>query len=442
MKLSLVCAFVVLSVCLLQQTTEAANKHQIVSYWGQNAVYNSMKARQYWEKDLVDFCRDYNYDTVVLSFLNVFFDRKNKDNMPGFNFAFHCETPVSKDYPKMYRCPKIEEGIKECQKHGKKVLMSLGGAVGRAGFTDVAQAKLFAYRIYHLLLEGSDLQSIRPFGDAIMNGVDLDIENGQYQYYTEFIQELRRLEKTGSQKYIVAAAPQCPYPDRLQGPSKGRFLGDVPGLVDEIYIQFYNNWCHTGNPRVFWDHVRMWLDHSRKTNGPKILVGVPGNKKASGNAQHYRTPAELKVIYDKLKDEPLFGGIMFWDASFDQNNMIDGKHFSEHIADFMGRNGPLPTGNPVTLPPKPNTNKPETRAPVTGKPNTQGPVTEAPVTQAPTRPSKVSCSDLDDGTYPHPEDCSKFFQCQGGRAYVKSCPPGLKFNPKMNYCDWPQNVKC
>ena len=26
---------------------------------------------------------------------------------------------------------------------------------------------------------------------------------------------------------------------------------------------------------------------------------------------------------------------MFWDASFDQNNVIDGKHFSEHIADIF-----------------------------------------------------------------------------------------------------------
>ena len=84
--------------------------------------------------------------------------------MPGFNFAFHCETPVTKDYPKMFRCPKIEAGIKECQKNGKKVLMSLGGAVGRVGFADEKEAKLFAYRIYHLLLEGKDLQAIRPFG--------------------------------------------------------------------------------------------------------------------------------------------------------------------------------------------------------------------------------------------------------------------------------------
>ena len=49
---------------------------------------------------------------------------------------------------------------------------------------------------------------------AILNGIDLDIENGRYTHYSTFIRELRRLEKTGKQKYIVGAAPQCPYPDR------------------------------------------------------------------------------------------------------------------------------------------------------------------------------------------------------------------------------------
>ena len=86
------------------------------------------------------------------------------DKMPRLNFAFHCETPVSDEYPFLLRCPKIEAGIKECQKNGKQVLMSLGGAVGPYGFKNVAEAKLFASRVWHLLLEGQDYQSIRPFG--------------------------------------------------------------------------------------------------------------------------------------------------------------------------------------------------------------------------------------------------------------------------------------
>ena len=84
-------------------------------------------------------------------------------------------------------------------------------------------------------------------------------------------------------------------------------------------------------------------------------------------------------LSQNLKDEPRFGGIMFWDASFDQNNVINGKHYSEHIA-AMFKNGPIPTGKPVTMPP------------YTGK-TVQPPVTTAAPgistapTPAPTRPS-------------------------------------------------------
>lgn len=60
----------------------------------------------------------------------------------------------------------------------------------------------------------------------------------------------------------------------------------------------------------------------------------------------------------ELKDEPLLGGFMLWDGSFDQNNIMRGKHFREHIRDMYGNKGPLPTGNPKTLPPNPNTKTP------------------------------------------------------------------------------------
>merc|ERR1711990_27029 len=419
----------------LLTSIEAANRHKIVAYWGQNGVYSRMKERQYWEKDLVHFCKNSVYDVIVLSFLHIFFDHGNKDKMPRLNFAFHCETPVSDEYPFLLRCPKIEAGIKECQKNGKQVLMSLGGAVGPYGFKNVAEAKLFASRVWHLLLEGQDLQSIRPFGTAILDGVDLDIEGGGFFGYTDFVKELRHIEATQGKgrHYTIAAAPQCPYPDGHLGPLAGKALGDVPKEFDEIYIQFYNNWCHTGNKRVFYENIRKWLTYSEKTGGPLIYVGVPANVGGSGNDANYRTIPELAEIYKNVKDEPRFGGIMLWDASFDQNNHINGKIYSEHIA-AMFNNGPLPTGKPVTLPP---VTKGPTKKPHPGK------TTKAPEPSvAPTKPSSVSCKGLNDGMYPHPTDCAKFFQCHHGRAFVKSCPPGLKFNPKNNSCDWPQNVQC
>ena len=56
--------------------------------------------------------------------------------------------------------------------------------------------------------------------------------------------------------------------------------------------------------------------------------------------------------------------------------------------------------------------------------------------------ASFSCKGLSDGIYRHPKDCSNFFHCRNDKSYVKSCPPGLKFNPANKFCDWPQNVKC
>ena len=72
---------------------------------------------------------------------------------------------------------------------------------------------------------------------------------------------------------------------------------DVQKEFDEIYIQFYNNWCHTGNKRVFYENIRKWLTYSEKTGGPLIYVGVPANVGGSGNDANYRTIPELAEIY-------------------------------------------------------------------------------------------------------------------------------------------------
>ncbi len=84
--------------------------------------------------------------------------------MPGLNFAFHCEDAVSPEYPSLLRCPGIEAGISECQRRGKKVLLSLGGASGRYGFSNDAEAKKFAGTIWDLFLGGTDKPDLRPFG--------------------------------------------------------------------------------------------------------------------------------------------------------------------------------------------------------------------------------------------------------------------------------------
>ena len=51
---------------------------------------------------------------------------------------------------------------------GKIITLSLGGATGQVGFSSDSQAESFADQIWNLFLGGSS--SIRPFGDAILDG--------------------------------------------------------------------------------------------------------------------------------------------------------------------------------------------------------------------------------------------------------------------------------
>ena len=96
------------------------------------------------------------------------------------------------------------------------------------------QAETFAQSIWDNFLGGTS--STRPFGDAILDGVDLDIEGGSPLYWDVFVTKLRSLAASDSSKsYYVTAAPQCPFPDA--------WLGTALNAVafDAVYVQFYNN---------------------------------------------------------------------------------------------------------------------------------------------------------------------------------------------------------
>jgi chitinase len=70
----------------------------------------------------------------------------------------------------------LNADIKSCQKKGKSVLMSLGGAAGSYGFANDKDAKAFADTLWNTF--GGGDSKTRPFGDAVLDGFDLDIEGG------------------------------------------------------------------------------------------------------------------------------------------------------------------------------------------------------------------------------------------------------------------------
>ncbi|XP_048581497.1 acidic endochitinase [Nematostella vectensis] len=443
-QLALVLVIASLLSCASASTKRSlpSNRQLLVGYWGQNAAGPTF-GRLNYERDLRHFCNNYDFDIYVIAFVHRLFDVRNKGpdpKLPGMNFAHHCSYVPDANYPGIYECATIGGGIRDCQKMGKKVIISLGGDTCDGTLGSAANARALAYNIWNMFLGGQDLPGKRPFLSAVLDGVDLDIEVGSYKYYPDFVREIRQLMRTdSSRQYLITAAPQCPFPDKWMGPqTPGSALEEVGSEFDYLFIQFYNNYCYPGSS-YFVSVMDTWLNWANGiTNGPKIILGLPAGTGAAGKPHYYFTPEKLAEKYKLIRDKPGVSGIMLWDCSWAQNNKPNGNHYSEHAFKLVsgGTVKPPPVHPTTNAPPQPPAT---TKAPLaTDKVTT---TTKAPVTTS--QPSgPVSCSSLGDGTHPDPNDCSKFVMCAGGVAYPNSCPAGLLYNKKTKNCDWPSNVTC
>ena len=220
------------------------------------------------------------------------------DDYPGINLANHCNTSFP-GYPDLLNCKQIANQIKTCQQYGRKIILSLGGAAGVYGFSSSSEAENFATTIWNLFLGG--YSNVKPFKGVSLDGVDLDIEYGNTQYYADFINTLRQLMLTDNSKsYIITGAPQCPYPDVVMGPNgEGTLLSDIPQKFDYLFVQFYNNYCNLGNADQFNLSITEWFEFAENTkakygSGPEILIGLP----VDPNVSDYQTPDVVENVYE------------------------------------------------------------------------------------------------------------------------------------------------
>ena len=289
---------------------DVTRNDNLAVYWGQNsygATHGSDTAN--WQKNLASYCQDSTINVIPLAFLHVFF---STGGLPEINLSSTCSSATNGAFPgtSLANCQFMANDIKTCQANGKIVTLSLGGATGALGFSSDAQAVTFAQTIWDLFLGGSS--STRPFGNAVLDGIDLDIEGGGTTGYVAFVNKIRSLASGASKKYYVTAAPQCVYPDA--------YLGSTLNAVgfDMVYVQFYNNWCGLQN----YNNANAWnfgqWDNWAKTVSPnknvKIYIGGPAAPTAAGSG--YVDAATFGNIAKQTRSQySSFGGIMLWDAS-------------------------------------------------------------------------------------------------------------------------------
>lgn len=276
-----------------------------------------------------------------MAFLDVAFDT---GGLPSINLANICNVNDDGVFPgtDLPKCSFLASDIQTCQAKGKIVTISIGGATGAVSFTSDLQAQQFADTIWNVFLGGSS--STRPFGSAVLDGVDLDLEGGSPSHWPAFVTRIRSHASGASKKYYITGAPQCPYPDA--------FLGSVLNAVgfDAVYVQFYNNFCGLqafSNPNA-WNFAQ-W-DNWAKTVSPnpnvKVYIGAPAAARAAGSG--YVGASTLASYALQTRNQySSFGGVMLWDASQAQAN----GNFAAAIKSALSNGGvPVPT-TPASVPP-------------------------------------------------------------------------------------------
>ena len=275
-------------------------------YWGQAESDKE-------QTDLLFYCSSQAVDTINLAFVSRFGQKHiDQDNSDGFVLNLSSMCTQYNDY--RYSCPKVNRDIKECQKLGKKIVISIGGEDNsneKYGFIDDNEAKRFAHILWDHFAEGHSAN--RPFGDAIVDGFDFDIETRDQTGYLELANELKSIvELNGTKDYLFTAAPQCGLNERDMEQLLDNFE------MDRLYIQFYNNKdCELLSDGFnYYDWANEVI--SRGHSSTKLYIGLPSASKAASSGFIKDVGRLQDVCKDILADSRVnetFGGLMFWDAS-------------------------------------------------------------------------------------------------------------------------------
>ncbi|KAG1891734.1 glycoside hydrolase family 18 protein [Suillus fuscotomentosus] len=369
-------------LCFVTRTIAAfdmSSNQNLAVYWGQNSygAVNPDNTAE-WQQPISYYCDDTIIDTFPIAFLDEFY---STDNLPSIDLANTCNTGDNSLFSgtNLLNCSFLASGIETCQAAGKIVTISLGGATGSNGFANDTEAAAYAQTIWDLFLGGSS--STRPFGSAILDGIDMDIEGGSQTGFVSFLSALRALMDGGSKPYYITAAPQCPYPDAYIGTTLNEFG------FDAVYVQFYNNYCgltNYDNPNAWdfatWDN---WAHTVSPNPNVKVYIGAPASSSAAGSG--YVSPSTFTpIIQETMAEYSSFGGVMLWDAS--QAYANDRYDISVKDALLGGTSSPPPTTTTITTTATPTTTT--TTSPITTTTSTSTISSPSPTTTSGT----ISCA--------------------------------------------------
>ncbi|KAI9871312.1 MAG: hypothetical protein M1830_003040 [Pleopsidium flavum] len=150
------------------------------------------------------------------------------------------------------------------------------------------------------------------------------------------LRTLYALETTKT--YYISGAPQCVVPDA--------HLADAieKSWFDFLFVQFYNtpscsarayfgnNYGGSGS-NISFDEWASFVRSSSQNSQAKLYLGLPASTIAANAASMYLSPSEASELVSayQCKYPDLFGGIMIWEATYSENNQIDGKSYADNM---------------------------------------------------------------------------------------------------------------
>lgn len=288
-------------------TPEQKTGPQVAIYWGTGDSQGK-------DPNFATVCATAQYDIIILSFAySIGSNTRNLDGYPEMSIS-GCGAAYNSRNPYLPNCSTMGAIIPTCQAAGKKVILSLGGGGASVGFNSDAEAAAYATLIWDMALGGNG--NVRPFGNAVLDGIDLDIESGSATGYGAFVSSLRSLMDADPNKpYIITAAPQCIFPDEWMGPGAGTALTIAPNAFDHLFVQFYNNDCRWANASAFATTYNQWSTLST-THQPKIWIGLPGSTDAA-MVEDFVPVSGLPALVKAGSALSSYGGVMLWDAGYD-----------------------------------------------------------------------------------------------------------------------------
>ncbi|XP_047325951.1 hevamine-A-like [Impatiens glandulifera] len=267
------------------------NLDSVGVYWGQDGPE---------EGTLRSACNTDRYSHVIVASLT----NLGTGRTPKLNFTGHCN-------PTNYTC-NMSDDIRFCQKSGIKVML----AIVSDPLSSRDDAKNVSMYLWNNFLSGRS--ESRPFGDAVLDGIQFMIQQQDLPYYDDLAKFLSNYNtstssSSGNRLYLGAAHP-CPTPGSTSmGSAINTALFDFVS-IESSYSTTNSRQCdYNGNIGEFMNSWETW---TTMIPAGKIYLGLPASPQV---AESGFIPADVlkSEILPVVTKSARFGGVMVWSKFWD-----------------------------------------------------------------------------------------------------------------------------